>query len=324
MTGITHRSIDSNGIRMHVAEAGRGPLVVLCHGFPECWYSWRHQLLALADAGYHAVAPDMRGYGGTDAPAAVDQYSIFHLVGDIVGLLDALEAPRAVVVGHDWGAPVAWHCALFRPDRFRGVAGFSVPYYPRASRRPSLAMPRSDDAVFYQTYFNDEGVAETEFDADVRRTLRNIAWLWSGDRPRDGSAVDRAMVPVGGPMLADVGAPAQLPAWLSEADVDVYADAFRRSGFRGPLNWYRNIDRNWEQTAPWAGAQIRIPALYMVGERDLVLGFKGMDRLLPNLQQVIPALRVNQVVPGCGHWIQRERAALVSDALLAFVKDLPE
>lgn len=319
---IAHRMVDSNGIRMHVAEAGEGPLVVLCHGFPECWYSWRSQLLALADAGFHAVAPDMRGYGATDAPHAIDQYTIFHLVGDVMGLLDANHAERAVVVGHDWGAPVAWHCALLRPDRVRGVAGLSVPYFPRTPSRPSNAMPRTDDAVFYQTYFCDEGAAEAEFERDVRRTLRDIAWAWSGDNP-DPRGAERSMVPVGGPMLRGAGAPAVLPHWVTEADVDVYAQAFARSGFRGPLNWYRNIDRNWELTAAWNGARITVPALYMIGERDLVRRWKAMDRLLPNLEKLIPGLVDKVEVPGCGHWIQRERAALVNDALLRFVRGLP-
>jgi pimeloyl-ACP methyl ester carboxylesterase len=137
----TRRTIETNGIRMHLAEAGTGPLVVLCHGFPESWYSWRHQLAALSDAGFHAVAPDMRGYGRTERPEAIDQYTLFHIVGDMVGLLDALGAEQAVIAGHDWGAPVAWHAALLRPDRFRGVIGLSVPYRPRAPVRPTTVMP---------------------------------------------------------------------------------------------------------------------------------------------------------------------------------------
>src|SRR5439155_1505956 len=164
MAELKHRTIDTNGIRMHIAEQGTGALVVLCHGFPESWYSWRHQLAALADAGFHAVAPDMRGYGQTDRPAEIDQYTLLHLVGDIVGLLDALGEPSAVIAGHDWGAPVAWHAALLRPDRFRAVIGLSVPFRPRGSVRPTTMMPRTDDAIFYQLYFQDPGVAEAELD----------------------------------------------------------------------------------------------------------------------------------------------------------------
>src|SRR4029079_16322990 len=173
---ITHRFIEANGIKIHVAEAGAGPLVVLCHGFPESWYSWRHQIGALADAGYHVVAPDMRGYGQTDRPDAIDQYSIFHLTGDMVGVLDALGEQSAVIVGHDWGAPVAWHASLFRPDRFRAVAGLSVPFRPRGSAQPTTVMPRSDDAIFYQLYFQEPGIAEAEFERDPRHTVRQVLY----------------------------------------------------------------------------------------------------------------------------------------------------
>src|SRR5499425_3112962 len=172
---ITHRTIETNGIHMHLAEQGEGPLVVLCHGFPECWYSWRHQLPALAEAGFRAVAPDMRGYGQSDSPDAIDQYTLLHLVGDMVGLLDALGAESAVIAGHDWGAPVAWHAALLRPDRFRAVIGLSVPFRPRGAVRPTTAMPRTDEAVFYQLYFQTPGVAEAELEQDVRATIRRLA-----------------------------------------------------------------------------------------------------------------------------------------------------
>ncbi len=315
------RHIQTNGIRMQIAEAGQGPLVVLCHGFPECWVSWRHQLRALADAGFHAVAPDMRGYGGTEAPFAVDQYTLHHHVGDIIGLLDALEAPQAVIVGHDWGAPVAWHCALMRPDRVRAVAGLSVPYFPRTPTQPCTVMPRTHDEVFYQLYFCEEGLAEAEFERDTRGSLRDLAFLWSGDNPNTSTG-HLSMVPPDGPMLAGRSAPTQLPGWLTEADLDLYVQAFTQNGFRGPLNWYRNIDQNWRLTAAWAGARIHTPALYMVGERDVLMRFKGMDRLVPNLERVVPGLRAKHIVPGCGHWIQRERPEAVNAALLELIRGL--
>src|SRR5215472_16530939 len=150
MIELRHREVETNGIRMHIAESGAGPLVVLCHGFPESWYSWRHQLKAVAEAGFHAVAPDMRGYGQTQRLEEIDQYSLFHLVGDMVGLLDVLGAETAVIVGHDWGAPVAWHAALLRPDRFRGVIGLSVPFVTRRTARPTTLMPQTEEALFYQ------------------------------------------------------------------------------------------------------------------------------------------------------------------------------
>src|SRR5260370_7895744 len=183
MIEVKHRTVETNGIRMHLAEQGTGPLVVLCHGFPESWYSWRHQLTALAEAGFHAVAPDMRGYGRTDRPEAVDQYTLFHLIGDMVGLLDALDAEQAVIAGHDWGAPVAWHAALLRPDRFRGVIGLSVPFRPRGAVHPTTVMPQTDDAVFYQLYFQTPDVAEAEFEHDIRPFIRSSLYSISGDMP---------------------------------------------------------------------------------------------------------------------------------------------
>jgi len=316
---IKHRMIETNGIRMHLAEQGEGPLVVLCHGFPESWYSWRHQLPALAEAGFHAVAPDMRGYGQTDRPEAIDQYTLFHIVGDIVGLIDAIGERQAVVVGHDWGAPVAWSAALLRPDRFRAVIGLSVPFRPRGVARPTTVMPRTDDASFYQLYFQEPGVAETEFERDPRLTLHSLLYWGSGDAPRGERRL--GMVPKGSGFLG--GRPVPIPpSWLTEADLDFYAAEFTRTGFRGGLNWYRNIDRNWELTAPFAGKTVDVPALYVAGERDLVVSFPGMDQLLPNLTKFVPKLRQMIMLPDCGHWTQQERPAQVNAAMIDFLKSL--
>ena len=325
MTEIRHREIETNGIKMHIAEAGEGPLVVMCHGFPESWYSWRHQLVALAAAGYHAVAPDMRGYGRTDRPEAIDQYTLLHLVGDVIGLLDALGAPAAVIAGHDWGAPVAWHAALLRPDRCRAVIGLSVPYWPRRPTRPTTVMPQTDDAMFYQLYFQAPGVAEAELERDPYTTIRRTLFWGSGDAPRPAAALgsgDVGMVRRNGGFLGGRDAPTTLPPWLREADVDFYASEFKRTGFRGGLNWYRNIDQNWELMAPWSGAVVTVPALYVAGDRDLVLAFKGMDRLVPALRQFVPNLRETIILPGCGHWTQQERADEVNAAMLKFLRAL--
>ena len=322
---IEHRFVQANGLRMHLAEAGKGPLVLLCHGWPESWYSWRHQLVALAEAGFHAVAPDMRGFGETDAPEAIDQYTLLHLVGDMVGVLDALGEPKAVIAGHDWGAPVAWHAALLRPDRFRAVIGLSVPFRPRRGKRPTTLMPQTEGAVFYQLYFQRPGVAEAEFERDPRATIRQILYHGSGDSPRGMRATpggEVGMVPRDGGFLAGRENPETLPSWITEADVDRYADEFKRTGFRGGLNWYRNIDRNWELLAPWSGAKVTVPALYIAGERDLVLSFRGMNELLPALKQFIPELRGTLILPGCGHWTQQERPAEVNSAMVEFLKAL--
>jgi epoxide hydrolase A/B len=321
---VHHRFIRANGIQMHLAEQGDGPLVLLCHGFPESWYSWRHQLTALAEAGFRAVAPDMRGYGQTDRPEPIDQYTLLHHVGDMVGLLDGLGAPQAVIAGHDWGAPVAWHAALMRPDRFRGVIGLSVPFRPRGLDRPTTVMPQTEDAVFYQLYFQTPGVAEAEFGQDIRRFLRATLYSISGDMSRREPTA--MMVPRQGGLQARWASefvnPAILPSWLTEADVDFYAGEFERTGFSGGLNWYRNIDRNWELLAPFAGAQVTVPALYIAGDRDPVVSFPGMDRLIPNLSNFVPALRATIILPGCGHWTQQERAAEVNAAMLEFLRSL--
>lgn len=211
-------TIEANGIRMQVAEAGTGPLVLLCHGFPETWYSWRHQLQALSEAGYRAVAPDMRGYGGTERPERVDQYTLLHLVGDMVGLLDALGEEHAVIAGHDWGGPVAWNAARMRPDRFPGVISLSTPALPRPPTPPSSRMPQTATEVFYQLYFQEPGVAEAELARNVRRTIRTM-FSGAGGRAAEGARpihmVDRA-----GGFLDRMGEASDLPPWATEADID--------------------------------------------------------------------------------------------------------
>ncbi|WP_108512254.1 alpha/beta fold hydrolase [Bradyrhizobium algeriense] len=329
MSGPVQRTIESNGIRLNIAEQGKGPPVILCHGFPESWYSWRHQLTALAAAGFHAVAPDMRGYGKSDRPEAVDQYTMFHLIGDLVGLLDALEAPTAVIVGHDWGAAIAWQAARLRPDRFRAVAGLSVPFRPRGPVRPTSVMPQTADAQFYQLYFQEPGVAEAEMERDPRVTVLSMLYGASGEGAaafRDAAArgdITRTpgMVPRGEGMLQ--GSTTTLPAWLSEADIEFYAGEFRRSGFRGPLNYYRNIDRNWELMAAFADVIVTVPALFVAGDHDLVIAAPGMDQHLANLKQFVPALRNMRILPGCGHWTQQERPSEVSAAIIDFIRRLP-
>jgi pimeloyl-ACP methyl ester carboxylesterase len=324
MTGITHRFVETNGIRMHLAENGSGPLVLLCHGFPEFWYSWRHQIEALAAAGFHAVAPDMRGYGQTDAPAAIDQYTLLHLVGDMVGVLDALGTESAVITGHDWGALVAWYAALLRPDRFCAVIGCSVPYLPRGKVRPSSVMPRTEDAVFYQLYFQTPDVPEVELEHDLRAYIRGIMMRASGSGTGAG---DFGMIPRAGGIRALMDKvrgqpPSPLPDWLSEADVDFFVAEFSRTGLRGGLNWYRNIDRNWELLAPFAGARVTVPALFVAGEKDPTLRFPATAQIVADLAKFVPGLRETILLPGCGHWAQQERPGQVSAAMVAFLRGL--
>ena len=322
MAEITHRFVETNGIRMHLAEAGEGPLVVLLHGFPESWYSWRHQLHALAEAGYHVVAPDQRGYGQTDRPTEVTKYTQLHLVGDVVGLLDALGESRAVVVGHDWGAPVAWNTALLRPDRVRGVVGLSVPYLPRGPMSMLTAMRAVLGDGFYMAYFQAPGVADAELARDVPTTIRKLLYSASGDAPR-GAEPAQPVVPPGRGFLDILVEPPALPAWLTEADIAFYAGEFARTGFTGGLNWYRTIDLSWELMAPWQGALVQVPALYVAGDRDLVVNFPRTRNLIGSLQTFAPRLTKAILLPGCGHWTQQERPDEVNRALREFLAELP-
>jgi pimeloyl-ACP methyl ester carboxylesterase len=319
LPGVTHRYLQAGGLRMHIAEAGQGPLVLLLHGFPESWYSWRHQLTALADAGYHAVAPDQRGYCQTGRPPVADQgddageYTILHLTGDIVALMDALGEERAVVAGHDWGAPVAWHLGLFRPDRIRGVIGLSVPYHPRGSAPPIRTLRAAIGENFYMVYFQQPGVAEAELSRDPAATFRKILYSLSGDAPAFSPAV-----PSGGGILDACAEPPALPGWLTQRDLDTYVAEYEPAGFTGPLNWYRNVDRSWELTGSWLHAKVSVPSLFIAGEKDMVLSIGGVDAL----RTVAPQLAGTLLLPGCGHWTQQERPAEVNAAVIGFLLGL--
>ena len=321
MAEANHRFIETNSIKMHIAEQGQGPLVILCHGFPELWYSWRHQLPALAEAGYYVVAPDQRGYGQTDKPEAIEAYNILQLTGDIVGLVHALGEQQAIIVGHDWGAPVAWHCALLRPDIFRTVVLLSVPYLRRSwtDIRPTEAMKRmAGENQFYQLYFQQPGKAEAELEADVGKSLRMLLYSASGDpsaekRWRFLFGKDEAL-------LDSVTLPERLPPWLTEQEIAFFTGEFKRSGFRGGLNWYRNLDRMWELTPFLSGAKVNQPSLFVAGEFDAVIAiyreaFDALEETMPNLQKKV-------LLPGAGHWIQQERPAEVNKLLVEFLESL--
>jgi len=320
MPEVTHRMIETNGIRLHVAEQGKGPLIILCHGFPECWYSWRHQLPALAKAGFRAVAPDLRGYGHSDRPEEVEKYTILHDIGDIVGLVGALGVEQAVIAGHDIGAAIAWQAALLRPDRFRGVIALGVPFRPRAfggSVPPTTVMPRNENAVFYQLFLQTPE-AEAALGRDLRRTFRSQFYSLSGEMPPSaGGGFAAGMVPRKGALLTD---PASLPAWLTESDIDVYVAEFSRSGFRGPLSWWRNIDRGWDLMAAFGGAEVTAPALYIAGDRDMLVAV--FQQAIAKQSTLVPRLRPAIMLPGCGHWTQQERAPEVNAAMIAFLRQL--
>jgi pimeloyl-ACP methyl ester carboxylesterase len=326
MKDLRHQNVQANGLAMQIAEQGEGPLVLLCHGFPETSYAWRHQLPALAAAGYHAVAPDMRGYGGTARPAGIDQYNLLQLVGDLVGLLDALGAGQAVVVGNDWGATVAWHAALLRPDRFRAVAALGVPMMGQPPVAPTTLFPQTDEALLYTLYFQEPGRAEAELEWDVRQSLRKILGAAAGEagprQPGDGTPNPFGMVSRQAGLLASLPEPETLPSWLTEADLDVYAAAFAATGFTGGLNYYRNLDRNRELLLAFQGLPVAVPALFLIGQRDVGLSIPGMREIIADMPHLVPQLRPTVELAAAGHWLQQERPAEVNEALLAFLRSL--
>ena len=312
MTMTAKRSVTVNGVELSYLEQGSGPLVLLCHGWPELSYSWRKQIPVLAQAGYRVVTPDMRGYGDSSAPEAVEAYSIFDLVGDMVALVGELGEREAIVVGHDWGANVAWHCALFRPDLFKAVAALSVPLGRRSPAPPLEVLRRKGLETFYWLYFQPPGQAETEFERDVAHTMRAAFY---------GHGVSLVMKPGKG-FLDEAHIPDAPPVWISEEDITHYVDVFRRTGFRGGLNWYRNLDRNWALTAPWQDARIAQPSLFIAGSRDGVINGPLGEARLKDMDGRLTDLRGKLIIDGAGHWIQQERAEEVNAALLGFLKGL--
>ena len=316
----THRTIHTNGVDLQIAEAGEGPLVVLCHGFPELSYSWRHQLPALAAAGYHAVAPDQRGYGGSSRPPEIADYDIVHLNDDLVGLLDELGEERAVFVGHDWGAPVVWTLAQRAPERVRGVLGMSVPFSTRSEVPPTQIWKQIfTDSWFYILYFQEPGVADADLSRDTARTMRRFLCAIGGDAP-DGAMIEFLSARDGRGMVDRLPEPAGLPGWLTQEELDHMTAEFTRTGFTGGLNWYRNFDRNWEITPELAGRGIDVPAAFVAGAKDPVIAMASPDAM----RDTIPDLRGLTIIPGAGHWIQQERPAEVNAALLAFLASLAD
>jgi pimeloyl-ACP methyl ester carboxylesterase len=328
MASVTHRLVHANGIRLHVAEAGPqdGPCVIMCHGFPESWYSWRHQLDALGDAGYHAVAPDMRGMGRSSRPLDPRQYTQPRLVGDMVGLLDELGHSTAVIAGHDWGAPVAWNAALMRPDLFPAVIALSVPFYGARTTfaydhtvPPSVAMKKETGAGFhYQLYFNEVGRAEADLERDVRGWIAGFFFTASGDAPPEEIKLGDL---VGGDRLEDAFAwPKTLPSWLTDEDLDMYAADYERTGFASALNYYRAADHTWHEMAPYRGAHVTVPACFVAGDRDLVVLMN--QAIYDGMPSEVPDLRTNLLLPGCGHWTQQERPNETNKAMLEFLSDV--
>jgi len=329
MSEFEHANLEANGINIHYVSVGEGPLVVFCHGFPESWYSWRHQLPAVAAAGYRAVALSMRGYGLTDAPHDIDSYSLHHLIGDVVGVVNGLGASSAVIVGHDWGAPVAWYSALVRPDLFRAVGALSVPYTPPIGGLPDgvtvndlMRAEAGTQRDYYRLYFQEPGVAEADLEADVEHSVRGFLYTISGDAVTNGDLSQGwdGHFPVGESLATQLISPEKLPDWLTEEDLDFYIEELARTGFRGGLNWYRNINRLPGALAPWVGSTITQPSFYMGGSTDLIAG--NTPDALAAMQAALPDLRHYEMIEGAGHWLQQERPAEVTSALISFLDGL--
>jgi pimeloyl-ACP methyl ester carboxylesterase len=349
--GFESKFVEANGQRLHYVEAGEGPLVLLLHGFPESSYSWRHQIPALAQAGYHAVAIDQRGYGKSSKPSAVEDYAITELVGDCAAVVDALGESTAFVVGHDWGGAIAWTCAVTQPDRFKGVAALSVPYGGRGlvalpgdpfgeDRKPSEdgRQIAGDGLLFYQEYFNLPGAVEKEAEAaGLRKFLSAFYYGASADAPLPDelAGVDltklsnevivqilrAAMcVPEGGGVLDVLQAPDAVPSFLTEADLDFYVKEFTESGLTGGLNYYRNLDRDWELLEEYQFATIDQPSLFIGGDRDIVTIWSREAR--DRAPEILTDPRDNVILANCGHWIQQERPQETSEALLRFLAEI--
>lgn len=311
--------VTANGLRHFVVDEGRGPMVLLLHGFPETSRSWRHQVRALVDAGYRAVAPDVRGYGQTDAPPDVADYAIAELVADAAAIVEALGEARAIVVGHDWGASIAWECARLRPEVFRAVAAMSVPYTPRPPAPPTAILAkRFLGSFFYMLYFQQPGVAEQELEADVRRSLRLIYYAACGDTPSPGQGF--AFKPPGAGLLDAMLDPPALPAWWSEPDLDALTASFERSGWRGPLHRYRAMDLDWARAEATADVKVAAPALFVAGDRDMTVMLSA--NALERMKDFVPQLRRTVIIPSGGHWIGEECPSEVNAALLSFLRAL--
>jgi len=313
---ITERTVTTPSAELHVVDAGRGPLVVLAHGFPELSYSWRHQVPVLADAGYHVLAPDQRGYGRSSRTERVEDYDILALTGDLLALLDDVGEERAVFVGHDWGAILVWQLALLAPERVDGVVGMSVPFMPRAPMPPTQLLRQVlGDSWFYVLYFQEPGVADADLGRDPTTTMRRLL----GATAREGEQMDPSVLAPDGRGFVDrIPEPDRLPDWLTQGELDHYVAEFSRTGFTGPINWYRNFDRNWELTPQLADAQVEVPSLFIGGALDPVLLMSP-----PALGE--PFLRDHRgtvLVEGAGHWVQQQSPDAVNAALLDFVNGL--
>jgi pimeloyl-ACP methyl ester carboxylesterase len=318
----TFRTIETNGIKLRAVVEGEGPLVVFVHGWPESWYSYRHQLDAVKDAGFRIAAMDVRGYGGSDKPEPVESYDLKNMTADVAGLVDALGGAPAVLIGHDWGAPIVWTTSILYRTRVRAVVGMSVPYVGRP-KRPLIEIYRAiyGERFFYQLYFQKPGVAERELEADIATTLRKTYYGSSGNvRPEELELLSNKHK--GAKFLDEMVDPDPLPPWLTEEDLAYYAEQFRVSGFRGSLNRYRNYERDWETLPELATEKITQPALFLAGDKDPVLYFVPGRNLIDIIDPFYRDLRKKVLIRGAGHWVQQEAPTEVNAELVSFLRQI--
>ncbi|KAL4378049.1 hypothetical protein GQ457_02G002470 [Hibiscus cannabinus] len=314
MEVIEHTTVTTNGVSMHYASVGSGLVILFLHGFPELWYSWRHQLLSLSSLGYRCVAPDLRGYGDTDAPASADSYTVFHIVGDLVGLLDTLGVDSVYLVGHDWGAVIAWSFCQFRPDRVKALVNLSVAYRPRnAMVKPVEGLRALFGDDYYICRFQEPGEIEDDIAQLGTEKLFNLFLTSRDPRP--------FLIPkVTG--LRGMPDPPPLPSWISEQDIHYFANKFNRTGFTGGLNYYRAMDRNWELTAPWTGLQIKVPVKFIVGDLDITYHIPGVKEYIHGggFKKDVPFLQEVVVMEGVAHFINQEKPEEISMHIYDFIK----
>ena len=320
---VTFKKIQSKDISMRIAEldttGGKGPVALFLHGWPESWYSWRYQMPALANAGYRVIAPDMPGFGGTDSFPKMEDYNAITISEQIVGLLDTLGLQSVILIGHDWGAVIAWDLVKLFPERFNRLVTMSVPYRARDEFPPMAAARKAlGNRFFYQLYFQKPEIPEAELDGNPTGLLKRL--YCSPDTPRHEPKITDSHEDAGG-WIDRMGEPKEFPSWFSAEDLDYYVKEYSRKGFGSSINYYRNIDRNWELMAPYADKIIEMPALFMAGDKDFVIGRATSDQLMVSMKKGVPQLKDAIVLPGIGHWIQQEAAEEVNKAILNFLEE---
>ncbi|KAG8390969.1 hypothetical protein BUALT_Bualt01G0138700 [Buddleja alternifolia] len=313
MKGIEHRSVSVNGIKMHVAEKGQGPVIVFLHGFPELWYTWRHQMVAFAALGYRAVAPDLRGFGESEAPGEVKSYSCMHVVGDIVALIESL-GDQVLLVAHDWGAMIGWYLCLFRPDLVKAFVSLTVPFRPRhPTFKPVHAMRTFFGDEYYMCRFQEPGKIESEMaEYGCKAVIKKILTDRTPGPPR---------LPKQNPFGSHTNDDIKLPSWFTEQDLNYYAEKYDHKGFTGGLNYYRNLDLNWELSAPWSGAKVKVPVKFIVGDLDMVYNTPGVKEYVHGggFENDVPLLEECIVLNNAGHFINQERPQEINAYIHDFV-----